>query len=311
MSSMIATREAYGKKLAALGHQHQNICVLDADLSCSTKTGVFAKEFPKRFFNVGVAEQDLMGMASGLASTGKKVFVSTFAIFAAGRAWEPVRQSIAYPNMDVKICATHAGLTVGEDGASHQMIEDIALMRVIPQMQVFVPSDAIETEKILEYFANEYHGPAYLRLSRAKAPVVFDDNYQFKPGKGHWLVKGSKLCLFTAGFMLSIALEAAKELEKLGISTSVVNLASVKPIDKELIIECARQHDHLACIEEHNVMAGLGSAVSEVLIQNHPKKMLLLGLQDEFGQSGSYQDVLAHYGLDSAGLVKTLSHYVA
>ncbi len=301
----IATREAYGKKLAELGDKNPPIVVLDADLSGSTKTEVFAKKFPHRFFNMGVAEQDMLGTAAGLAACDKIVFASTFAIFAAGRAWEPFRQSSAYPHLNVKLCASHAGLTVGEDGASHQMIEDIALMRVIPGMKVFVPSDGIETEKILEAIVVD-QGPCYVRLSRAKGPAVFGPDYQFKIGKGHVLQKGKDLCIFTMGFMTSLVLQAAEILKTKGINPTVVNLASVKPIDAALIVEMAKTHNWLASVEEHTVMAGFGSAVAEVLTDQSPRPLIRLGLQDEFGQSGGYKEVLAHYGLSPQGIADSL-----
>lgn len=301
----IATREAYGKKLAELGDKYPQIVVLDADLSGSTKTAVFAKKFPDRFFNMGVAEQDLMGTAAGLATCNKIVFVSTFTIFATGRAWEPLRQSIAYPHLNVKICSSHAGLTVGEDGASHQTVEDIAIMRVIPGMRVFVPADAIETEKILDNII-EYDGPCYVRLSRAKTPVLFDSSYEFTPGKGNVIREGKDLCLFTVGFLTSSVLEAAEKLKQKNISATVVNMASVKPIDSDLIVAMAKRHKYLASVEEHSTIGGLGSAIAEVLTTSHPASLIRIGVNDEFGQSGSYQEVLSHYGLDAAGITKTL-----
>ncbi|MBI4411794.1 MAG: transketolase family protein [Deltaproteobacteria bacterium] len=302
----IATREAYGKKLADLGDKYPNIVVLDADLSCSTKTGVFAAKFPDRFFNMGVAEQDMMGTAAGLAASGKIVFVSTFAIFATGRAWEPFRQSAAYPHLNVKVCATHAGLTVGEDGASHQTVEDIAVMRVIPGVKVFVPADGVETEKVLEEIVKT-DGPCYVRLSRAKSPVLFDAaSYQFRIGKGNILREGSDLCVFTAGYMTSIVLEAAKKLEEKKISTTVVNMASVKPIDEELIAAMPARHRFLASVEEHSVIGGLGSAVAEVLTARAPARLIRVGVDDQFGQSGDYLAVLKHYGLDAEGVANTI-----
>lgn len=304
-SVQIATREAYGKKLAELGDKYPNIVVLDADLSGSTKTAIFAKKFPDRFFNMGVAEQDLMGTAAGLAACDKIVFVSTFTIFATGRAWEPLRQSIAYPHLNVKICPSHAGLTVGEDGASHQTVEDIALMRVIPGMQVFVPSDAIETEKILESIV-DYNGPCFVRLGRAKGPVLFDSSYKFTPGKGNILRKGSDLCIFTAGYLTAAVLETAEKLSSKNISTTVVNMASIKPIDQELIVAMAQKHKHLASVEEHSIIGGLGSAVAEVLTSSYPAKLVRIGVNDEFGQSGNYKEVLAHYGLDTDSIARTL-----
>ncbi len=315
MTQEVATREAYGKKLAELGEKYPNIVVLDADLSGSTKTEVFAKKFPNRFFNMGVAEQDLMGTAAGLAACGKIAFVSSFAMFAAGRAWEPLRQSIAYPHLNVKICASHAGLTVGEDGASHQIIEDIALMRVIPGMHVFVPSDAIETEKVLEA-AVEIQGACYIRLCRAKSPVLFDASYNFKPGKGNVIRTGKDgvpraigprdICVFTNGFMTASVLEAAKKMEAGGVNCTVVNMASIKPIDEELIVQMAKSHRILFSAEEHNVMGGFGSAIAEVLTTRYPQRLIRLGVQDVFGQSGSYQAVLAHYKLDADGLVESI-----
>lgn len=301
MAEQIATREAYGKKLAELGEKYPNIVVLDADLSGSTKTDVFAKKFPNRFFNMGVAEQDLMGTAAGFAACGKIVFASTFAMFAAGRAWEPFRQSIAYTHLNVKICASHAGLTVGEDGASHQIIEDLALMRVIPGVKVFSPADAIETEKILEAIVND-PGPAYVRLCRAKTPVLFDSSYTFKIGKGSVLKEGKDICLFTNGFMTAITLEAAKLIEAKGYSVSVVNLASIKPIDADLIVAMSAKHQTLVSVEEHNIVAGFGSAIAEVLVERAPKKLIRLGLQDEFGQSASHPVLLDHYGLSPEGI---------
>lgn len=306
----IATREAYGKKLAELGDKYPNIVVLDADLSCSTKTEVFAKKFPHRFFNMGVSEQDMMGTAAGLASCGKIVFASTFAIFAAGRAWEPFRQSIAYPHFNVKVCASHAGLTVGEDGASHQMIEDIALMRVIPGVKVFVPSDGIETEKVLEAIV-ENSGPCYVRLCRAKSPVLFDSAYQFRIGKGNVVRTGKNVCIFTAGFMTHLVLNAADKLVSLGIDPTVVNLCSVKPLDGDLVVEMAQKHQHLFSVEEHNIVAGFGSAIAEVLCERFPAPLYRLGLNDEFGQSGSYQEVLQHYHLNSDGIVDSIKKRIS
>lgn len=306
MAQEIATRDAYGNKLAQLGEKYPAIVVLDADLSGSTKTAVFAKKFPNRFFNMGVAEQDMMGTAAGLAACGKIVFASTFAIFATGRAWEPFRQSIAYPHLNVKVCASHAGLTVGEDGASHQTVEDIALMRAIPGVKVFVPADGIETEKILEAIVED-PGPCYVRLGRAKCPVIFDaSSYSFKMGKGNIVRSGSALCVFTMGFMAAPVLEAAKQLEAKKISTTVVAMASVKPIDENLIVEMAGRHKHLASVEEHSVIGGLGSAVAEVLTGKFPKKLHRIGVNDEFGTTGSYQEVLKHYGLYPDGIVKSL-----
>lgn len=305
MTQEIATRDAYGNKLAQLGEKYSHIVVLDADLSGSTKTNIFAKKFPQRFFNMGVAEQGMMGTAAGLAACGKTVFVSTFAIFATGRAWEPIRQSIAYPNLNVKICASHAGLTVGEDGASHQAIEDVAVMRVIPQMKVFVPSDAVETEKILEAIVEDA-GPCYVRLGRAKTPVLFDPSYSFKIGRGHVLKEGKDLCFFTHGFLTSHVLQAAEILAQKNISCTVASMASVKPIDADLIVAMAKKHRTLVSVEEHSIIGGLGSAVAEVLTDKCPHSLIRLGVNDEFGQSGSYQEVVRHYKLDAEGIANSV-----
>lgn len=302
-----ATREAYGKKLVELGEKYPQVVVLDADLSGSTKTEGFAKKFPERFINCGVAEQDMLGTAAGLAATGKVVFASSFAIFAAGRAWEPFRQSAAYPHLNVKICATHAGITVGEDGASHQMIEDIALMRVIPGVKVFVPADGPETEKILEAVVTD-EGPAYIRLSRAKSPILFDASYQFEIGKGQVIKKGHgqgpKVCLFACGFETHLALQAAELLKD--ISVTVVNMASIKPLDAGLVVQMAKTHDVLFSVEEHSVIGGLGSAISEVLTDQFPKRLVRLGMQDEFGQSASHPVLLQYYKLDGQGIAESI-----
>lgn len=300
-----ATRQAYGEKLAELGESHPEIVVLDADLSGSTKTNLFAKKFPKRFFNVGVSEQDLMGTAAGLALEGHTVFASTFTMFAAGRAWEIVRQSIAYPHLNVKICPSHAGITVGEDGASHQIIEDIALMRVIPGMKVLVPADAWQTRSMMDFLVQD-KGPAFMRLGRANVDDVFDPSYRFQPGKGTVLTQGSDVCLFCTGFVTRACLDAAGILSKKGLSASVVNLGSVKPVDADLIVAMAKSHRHLVSVEEHNVVAGFGSAVSEVLTDRHPARLVRLGLQDEFGQSAPYQELLKHYRLDAAGIAQSV-----
>ena len=301
----IGTRDAYGQKLAALAPLHKNIVVLDADLSGSTKTKSFQKIAPERFFNCGVAEQDLVGTAAGLAHDGFTVFASTFAMFAAGRAWEVIRQSVAYPKLNVKICPTHAGITVGEDGASHQMIEDIALMRVIPQMHVYVPADAYQVSSMMDHMIQD-KSPTYLRMGRAKVPVIFDENYKFVPGKGTVLRKGEKVCLFVTGYPTADTLAAAEKLSQDGINPTVVNLASVKPIDADLIVEMAKSHDVLFSIEEHSVIGGLGSAISEVLCSRHPATLHRLGMQDEFGQTGPANELLAHYKLDAAGLVGSI-----
>ena len=302
---MIGTRNAYGQKLAVLASTHPEIVVLDADLSGSTQTKLFAKVAPGRFFNCGVAEQDLIGTAAGLAHSGLTAFASTFAMFAAGRAWEIIRQSVCYPHLNVKICPTHAGITVGEDGASHQIVEDIALMRVIPHMQVFIPADAWQTVAIMDYMVAT-PGPMYLRLGRANVPVLFDEHYHFEPGKGVVMREGKKICLITAGFVTQATLDAATLLAKRGISATVVNMPSIKPIDEALLVEMSTHHDLLVSVEEHSVIGGLGGAVAEVLTTHKPARLLRLGLQDEFGQSGDYKVLLKHYNLDAEGIANSV-----
>jgi len=254
---MIATRDAYGEALAELGETNKDVVVLDADLSGSTKTAIFAKKFPERFFNMGIAEQNMMGTAAGLAASGKIPFASTFAIFATGRAWEQVRQSIAYPKLNVKIVATHAGITVGEDGASHQSVEDIAVMRVIPNMTVIVPADGVETKKVINEIVR-YRGPVYVRLSRGKSPVVLDDSYSFEIGKGVVLKDGTDVSLIACGVMVYKALQAADILGKEGVSARVINISSIKPIDVDLIIRAARETGCVVTAEEHSIVGGLG-----------------------------------------------------
>lgn len=300
-SAKIATREAYGKYLAELGKAHPEIVVVDADLSGSTKTNIFAKAFPERFFNVGVAEQNLMGVAAGLAHSGRTVFASTFTMFATGRAWEIVRQSIAYPHLNVKICSSHAGITVGEDGASHQIVEDITLMRVIPGMRVLVPADARQTVSMMDFLVKD-PGPVFMRLGRAGTAPVFADDYVFELGKGAVLREGKDVCLFATGFVTRAAFDAADILAQKGISASVVNLGSIKPIDADLIVAMAKSHKILFSVEEHSVLGGLGGAVAEVLCERHPARLHRLGMQDEFGQSAPSDTLLKHYRLDAAGI---------
>lgn len=305
MTEEIATRDAYGKALEQLGHENPNIIVLDADLSGSTKTGVFAKSFPERFINVGVAEQDLMGTAAGIAAMGKIVFASTFAMFATGRAWEPIRQSIVYPHLNVKVAASHAGLTVGEDGASHQALEDIALMRVLPHMVVLVPADAVETRAAVRA-AVEWNGPCYIRLSRAKSPVLFDESYSFKIGKATVLRDGDDIALIACGIMVAEALKVAETLASKGIRATVVNMASVKPLDSATLLAVARRVRHVVTIEEHSILGGLGSAVAECLSEVCPKPIYRIGTRDEFGQSGNAADLMAHYRLTAPYMVEDI-----
>lgn len=300
------TRDAYGATLAALGHEDERIVVLTADLAGSTKTGLFAKEHPKRFFNMGVAEADMMGVAAGLAMSGYRPFASTFAVFATGKAWEQVRQVIAYPNTPVRIVATHAGLTVGEDGASHQMLEDIANMRVLPNMAVIVPADAIETRAVTRFVAGYDEGPVYVRLARAKFPVILKEDYAFELGKASTLAEGTDVSIFACGVMVSAAIQARDKLAKEGISVEVVNVSTIKPLDKETLLASSKKTGAVVTAEEHQVSGGLGSAVCELLSEELPTRVVRVGVHDRFGQSGSADALIAHYGLDTSGLLAAI-----
>jgi transketolase len=301
MAEMLYARDVYGKTLIELGRQNREVVVLDADLSGSTRTGLFAKEFPERFFNFGVAEQNMMAAAAGLASCGKVVFASTFAMFASGRAWDQVRNSICYSDLNVKIVATHAGITVGPDGASHQALEDIAIMRAIPNMKVIVPCDGPETrEAVLTAF--ETPGPFYVRLGRAKIATL-ENKGPFKLGKGCLLKEGSDVTLVACGIMIHEALKAQEVLAKEKISARVINIHTIKPIDEEILIRAAAETRGLVVCEEHSVIGGLGSAVAEVLSENRPTRVLRIGTKDRFGQSGDEKDLLKEYGLTACDIV--------
>lgn len=303
MSKKIATREAYGKALAALANTNENVVVLDADLSKSTKTADFKVVAPERFFNMGIAEGNMMGVAAGLSTCGKVPFVSTFAMFAAGRAFEQIRNSICYPKLNVKVCATHAGLTVGEDGASHQAIEDISLMRSVPNMVVINPADDIETEAAIKAVA-EMEGPCYVRLGRMAVSRVNDEtNYNFVIGKGITLAEGNDVAIIATGIMVEAALEAKEELAKEGINARVINIHTIKPIDEELIIKAAKETGVIVTAEEHSVIGGLGSAVAEVVSENCPVPVLRVGVKDTFGESGKPNELLEKYGLTSNDIV--------
>ncbi|NLW23971.1 MAG: transketolase family protein [Clostridia bacterium] len=298
----IATREAYGKALVELGKINKDIVVLDADLSKSTKTDGFKKAFPERFFNMGIAEQNLIGCAAGLAAAGKIPFASTFAVFATGRAYDQIRNSVASSNLNVKIAASHAGLTVGEDGGSHQMLEDIALMRAIPGMTVIVPADGVETYQAV-FAASKHEGPVYIRLGRPKVPVIFDENYQFQIGKAAVLREGTDVALIATGIMVNEALEAARLLEQEEIQAQVINVSTIKPLDVETIIKAAQETKAVVTCEEHNVFGGLGSAVAEALVENYPVPMERLGVKDVFGESGKPSQLLEKYGLTAKHIV--------
>lgn len=291
-----ATRDAYGEILKELGAENKDIVVLDADLSSSTKTKVFAEAFPDRFFNTGIAEANMIGVAAGLASCGKIPFASTFAVFGAGRAYEQIRNSVCYPKLNVKVAVTHSGLTVGEDGATHQMLEDITLMRALPNMTVTVPADANETKAIVRW-AVGYKGPVYIRMGRAKCDDIIPEDYKFVPGKSIELCPGTDVTIIACGIMTSKAVSAAKELEKQGIQTRVINMSSIKPIDEEAIVKAAKETGAILTCEEHTVNGGLGGAVAEVLAKNYPVIMSMIGTNDTFGESGTADSLLEKYGL--------------
>ena len=310
MSKKIATREAYGKALAALANTNENVVVLDADLSKSTKTADFKAVAPERFFNMGIAEGNMMGVAAGLSTCGKVPFVSTFAMFAAGRAFEQIRNSICYPKLNVKVCATHAGLTVGEDGASHQAIEDISLMRSVPNMVVINPADDIETEAAIKAVA-EMEGPCYVRLGRMAVSRVNDEtNYNFVIGKGITLAEGNDVAIIATGIMVEAALEVKEELAKEGINARVINIHTIKPIDEELIIKAAKETGVIVTAEEHSVIGGLGSAVAEVVSEKCPVPVLRVGVKDTFGESGKPNELLEKYGLTSNDIVKKVKEVI-
>lgn len=306
----IATRDAYGEALAELGAINNQVVVLDADLSKSTKTNDFKKVYPERFFNLGIAEQNLLGTAAGFAAAGKIPFASSFAVFAVGRAYDQIRNSIAYPNLNVKIAATHAGLTVGEDGGSHQMLEDIALMRAVPNMTVIVPADGVETKQVV-MAAAEHQGPVYIRLGRPKVPVLLGDDYKFEIGKGVVLKEGTDVTLIGTGIMVSKAMEAAELLATDGISAAVVNISTIKPLDNALITEMAQKTGAVVTAEEHNIYGGLGSAVAEVLVETCPVPMARVGVEDKFGESGLPDELLEKYGLTAANIAAKAKAVVA
>ncbi|MBS5335032.1 MAG: transketolase family protein [Firmicutes bacterium] len=304
MADKQATRQAYGKTLVEIGKENPNLVVMDADLSKSTMTAEFAKTFPKRFFNMGIAEQDLYGTACGLALSGKVVCASTFAMFAAGRAFEIIRNSIGYTHANVKICATHAGITVGEDGASHQTFEDIALMRTIPGMTVINPSDGVSAAELIRQ-AIEYDGPCYIRLGRAAVPVFYQPGDYIKLGKGNWLRRGSNATVIATGIMVSEAMAAAAALAEEGIDIGVIDIHTIKPIDEEILIEAASVGP-VVTAEEHSVIGGLGGAVAEVLSRRFPVKMEMVGQQDTFGESGKPDELKSKYHMTAVDIVEAV-----
>ena len=304
-NNKIATRESFGKALADI--EDEEIVVLDADLSSSTKTDMFKEKYPSRFFELGISEADMIGTAAGMATCGKKPFVATFAAFATGRVYDQIRCSIAYPNLNVKIIGTHAGITVGEDGATHQMLEDINLMRAMPNMVVVSPSDDIQAKALIKQLA-EYEGPAYVRLSRMKTPVIYEglteDNFEI--GKGIQIGKGNDATIFATGDLLSEALKAQKLLKKANYDVRVVDIHTIKPIDEELIIKCAQETNKLYSLENHSITGGLGTAIAEVLCDKYPHQLTRFGMEDEFGRSGTPADLLKYYKLDAESIVNKI-----
>ena len=298
-----ATRQSYGEALVELGKENENVVVLDADVSTATKTEFFAKEFPDRFFDMGIAEADMIGTSAGLSTCGKIPYASTFAIFAAGRAYDQIRNSICYPKLNVKICATHSGVTVGEDGATHQMLEDISLMRTIPNLIVMSTSDDTQTKWAVKEIA-KIKGPVYLRLARLKVPVIYDENQKFEIGKGIQIGDGTDGTIFATGVTVSEALKAKEILRSKGIDVRVVDIHTIKPIDKDLIIKCAKETKKLISIEDHNVIGGLGSAISEVLTDEYPVKLTRLGIKDTFGMSGKADELMSHYKINANNIVE-------
>ncbi|WP_288777297.1 transketolase family protein [uncultured Sneathia sp.] len=298
-----ATRLAYGEALVKLGKINKDVVVLDADLTKSTMTTFFQKEFPNRHLNMGIAEANMMATAAGIATTGKIPFASTFAVFAAGRAFDQIRNSIAYPHLNVKICPTHAGVSLGEDGGSHQSIEDIALMRVLPGMVVLSPADAVETEKMI-FAVAEYKGPVYVRLGRLPVPIIFDEDYKFEIGKAVTLTQGNDVALIATGILVYEALEAAKTLKEKGINARVINMSTIKPLDNETVLKAAKECKFIVTSEEHSIIGGLGGAVAEYLSEVHPTKVIRHGVNDVFGQSGEGNEMLDKYKLRAKDIVE-------
>ena len=301
----VATRQSYGEALKELGKENEKIVVLDADLSSATKTNLFAKEFPKRFFEMGIAEQNMIGTAAGLATCNKIPYASTFAVFAAGRAYDQIRNSICYPKLNVKICATHAGITVGEDGATHQMVEDISMMRTLPNMIVISTSDDIQTKWAVKEIS-KINGPVYLRLSRLETNIIYDENQKFEIGKAVQIGNGTDATIFATGVTVQEAIKAQNELAKKNINVRVIDFHTIKPIDKEIILKCAKETKKLISVEDHNIIGGLGTAISEVLTDEYPCKLTRLGIKDTFGKSGSAEKLIHYFKIESEEIIKNV-----
>ena len=305
LDKKIATRQSYGEELAKLGEENENVVVLDADLSTATKTEIFAKKFPDRFINVGIAEQNLMGISAGLSTFGKIPYASTFAVFAAGRAYEQIRNSIAYPNLNVKICATHAGITVGEDGATHQMLEDLSLMRSLPNMTVISTSDDTQTRWAVREIS-KINGPVYLRLSRMATPVIYEKCDNFEIGKGIQIGDGTDASIIATGVTVPEAIKAQEILKENGVNVRVIDMHTIKPIDKDLIIKCAKETKRIITVEDHNIIGGLGSVVCEVLAEEYPTKVERMGIPDCFGRSGKADELMRYYKIDSTAIINKI-----
>ncbi len=301
-----ATRQSYGEALVELGKENEKVVVLDADLATATKTEMFAKEFKNRFFDMGIAEANMIGVASGLATCGKIPYASTFAIFATGRAYDQIRNSVCYPNLNVKICATHAGVTVGEDGATHQMLEDLALMRTLPNMTVISPSDDLQTKWVIKEIS-KIQGPTYVRLARAKTAKIYKEGQTFEIGKAIQIGQGTDGTVFATGVTVEQAIIAKEELKKKGIDIRVVDMFCVKPIDREMIVKCAKETKKLISIEDHNIIGGLGSAISEVLTEECPVKLTRLGIKDTFGRSGKAEKLMEYFGITAKNIIESFT----
>ncbi len=306
LDKKIATRQSYGEELSKLGEENSEVVVLDADLSSATKTEIFAKKFPDRFIDVGIAEQNMMGMAAGLSTFGKIPYVSTFAAFAAGRSYDQIRSSIAYPKLNVKICATHAGITVGEDGATHQMIEDISLMRTLPNMIVMSTSDDIQTRWAIEEIS-KIDGPVYLRLSRLATPQIYSENQEFEFGKAVQIGEGTDASIISTGVTVSEAIKAQEILKQKGIDVRVIDVHTIKPIDKDMIIKCAKETKQIITVEDHSIIGGLGSSVCEVLSENYPVKVKRLGINDQFGKSGKAEELMDYFKINADAIVESIN----
>ena len=305
LDKKIATRQSYGEALEKLGEENDKIVVLDADLSGATKTGIFAKKFPERFFNIGIAEQDMVTTSAGMSTMGKIPYLSTFAVFAAGRAYDQIRNSICYPNLNVKICATHAGITVGEDGATHQMLEDISMMRTLPNMTVISTSDDIQTKWAVEEIS-KINGPVYLRLCRLATPIIYNENQKFEIGKAIQFGEGTDGTVIATGVTVAEALKAQEELQKQGINIRVIDMHTIKPIDKEIIIKSAKETKKIITIEDHSIIGGLGTAVCEVLSENYPTKVIRMGIKDTFGKSGKAEELMKYFQITSKDIINNI-----